>query len=188
MMTHEEAFLLMMDTLDRVASPVDQDQLQRHLLECADCAAEWEALQTVEGLLLSAPVVPAPNGFSLRVMERLEGHSWARTLGALFALGVGSVVALLIVGVPALLALLTFSTAYTDPAEFTSWIMWLKDLASVGGTLLEGAATTMRLFFAEIASTPAALGWALAAAFAVGLWAYLVRRLEPSHVQARNNE
>jgi hypothetical protein len=187
-MTHEEAFLLMMDTLDQVASRADQDQLQRHLLECADCAAEWEALRTVEGLLLSAPVIPAPDGFSLRVMDQLEGHSWARTLGALFALGVGSVVALLAVGVPALFLLLAFSTAYTDPGQFTSWVMWLKDLASVGGTLLEGVVTTLRLFFVQIASTPAALGWAFAAAFAVGLWAYLVRRLEPAHVTPRGED
>jgi predicted anti-sigma-YlaC factor YlaD len=187
-MTHEEAFLLMMDTLDQVASQVEQDQLQNHLLECAECAAEWESLRAVEEVLLRAPVVPAPAGFSLRVMERLEEHSWARTLGALFALGVGSIVALLIIGVPALLVLLTFSTAYTDPAQFTSWVMWLKDLAAVGGTLLEGALTTLRLFFVQLASTPAVLGWAFAAAFAVGLWAYLVRKLEPAHAAQRGEE
>jgi hypothetical protein len=187
-MTHEKAFLLMMDTLDRVASRADQDQLHAHLLKCADCAAEWEALQAVDELLLSAAVIPAPEGFSLRVMAQLEGHSWARTLGALFALGVGSVVALLVVAVPALLVLLTFSTAYTDPAEFTGWVMWLKDLASVGGTLLAGAVMTLRLFFVRLASTPAALGWAFAAALAVGVWAYLVRRLEPSPVPSRGKE
>lgn len=187
-MTHEQAFLLMMDTLDQVASPVDQDQLQRHLLECADCAAEWEALRTVEGLLLSAPVIPAPDGFNLRVMDRLEGHSWARTLGALFGLAVGSVAALLIVGVPALLVLLAFSTAYTDPTQFTGWIMWFKDLASVGGTLLEGAVTTLRLLLVRVASTPAVLGWMFAAALAVGLWAYLVRRFEPVRVMPRNEK
>ena len=181
-MTHEEAFLLMMDTLDKVASRCEEDQLYEHLLQCTDCAAEWEALQLVDGLLLSAPMAPAPVGFGTRVMERLERPSWARTLGTLFALSVASVLALLVVAVPALLVLLVFSTAYTDPAQFTGLVMWMKDLASVAGTLLEGLLTTLRLFFGQVAGTPVALGWAFAAALAVALWAYLIHRLEPAPV------
>lgn len=181
-MTHEEAFLLMMDALDQTSNRADQDRLQRHLLECADCAAEWEALRAVEGLLLSIPMEPAPDGFSAKVMEKLEGLSWARTLGALFALGAGSVVALLVVGVPGLLVLLGFSAAYTDPTQFTNWVMWLRALTSVGGTLLDGLVTTLRLVFVQVASTPAALMWAFAAALAVGLWVHLVCRREPAQV------
>jgi hypothetical protein len=181
-MTHEEAFLLMMDTLDQASSRADQDRLQQHLFQCAECAAEWEALQAVEGLLVSAPMIPVPAGFAARVMGQLDSPSWTRMLGALFALGLGSVLALLVVAVPALVVLLVFSTAYTDPVQFASWITWLRGLASVGGTLIVGVATTLRLFFVEVAGSPAVLGWALAAALAAGLWAFVVRRYEPAPV------
>jgi hypothetical protein len=121
-------------------------------------------------------------------MERIERPSWARTVGTLFALGVGSVVALLVVGVPALLVLLVFSTLYTDPGQFTDWAVWLSDLASVGGTLFNGLLTTLRLVFARLAGTPAALGWAFAAALAVGLWVYLLLRFEPAVVATRSED
>lgn len=181
-MTHEEAFLLMMDTLDRVSSQADQDRLHQHLFECAECAADWEALQIVEGLLVSAPMIPVPAGLAARVMEQLDSPSWTRMLGALFVLGLGSVLALLAVAVPALVVLLVFSTAYTDPVQFAGWVTWLRGLVSVAGTLIAGVAIALRLFFIQVAGSPAALGWAFAAALAAGLWAYLVRRLEPAHV------
>jgi hypothetical protein len=187
-MTHEEAFMLMMDTLDKLAGWDEEKQLHDHLLRCTECAAEWEALQAVDGLLLSAPMAPAPEGFSARVMEQLGRPSWARTLGTLFALSIASVLALLVVAVPALLVLLVFSTAYTEPAQFTGLVMWMKDLASVAGTLLEGVFTTLRLFFGRAASTPAALVWAFAAAMAVALWAYLIHRLEPAPVPSWTEE
>jgi hypothetical protein len=179
-MTHEEAFLLMMDSLDQVSNPADQDRLQRHLLVCHDCAAEWEALQAVDGLLLSVPMIAAPDGLSASVLGRLDDRrSWAATLSALFALGAGSVIALLGVGVPGVLLIMLFSTAYTDPARFTSWLTWLRGLMSVAGTLVDGLVTTLCLVFGQVASTPAALMWAFAAALAVGLWAHLLRSWEP---------
>ena len=179
-MTHEEAFLLMMDTLDQVAGRADQDRLHQHLFRCAECAAEWEALQAIEGLLMRAPVISAPDTLSTRVMQQLEGTSWTRTLGALFALGLGSVLALLVVAIPALIVFLVCATAYTDPAQFAGWVAWFKGVASVGGTLLTGVGTALRLFVIEVAGSPVALAWLLAAVLAVGGWAHLVRHLEPS--------
>lgn len=187
-MTHEEAFMLMMDTLDKLAGWDEEKQLHDHLLRCTECAAEWETLRAIDGLLLSAPMAPAPEGFSARVMGRLGRPSWARTLGTLFALSVASVLALLVVAVPALLVLLVFSTAYTEPAQFTGLVMWVKDLASVAGTLLEGVFTTLRLFFGRVAGTPVALVWAFAAAMAVALWVYLIHRLEPAPVASWTEE
>jgi hypothetical protein len=181
-MTHEEAFLLMMGTLDQVAGRADQDRLHQHLSRCAECAAEWEALQAVEGLFLHAPVVAAPETLSTRVMQQLEGPSWTRTLGALFALGLGSVLALLVVAIPALIVLLVCATAYTEPAQFAGWVAWFKGLAAVGGTLATGLGTALRLFVSEAAGSPVALAWLLAAVLAVGLWAHLMRHLEPSRV------
>jgi len=182
-MTHEETFLLMMDALDGLLTPPDKDRLDAHLALCTRCYAEWQALQLVDNLLFSAPPVVAPAGFSQRVLAGLEAPSWKRMLGALFALGLGSVAALMVVAAPAALALLGVWTAYNQPAYFSELLIWLNRLAGVSGSLLDMLGTTLRLFFVQVAGNPVVLGWALAAGLAVGLWAHLMRPPSLTHVR-----
>jgi len=89
---------------------------------------------------------------------------------------------LLVVAIPALIVLGVCAMAYTDPAQFASWVASFKGVASVGVTLLTGVGTALRLVVIEVAGSPVALAWVLAAVLAVGLWAHLVRRLEPARI------
>jgi len=181
-MTHDEAFALMMDALDGLLDPAGQQELQGHLACCTDCYAEWQALRVVDTLFVNAPMMAAPAGFGQRVVANLEQPSWRRSVGALFALGLGSVVALMIVAAPAAMTLLLAWTAYSQPALFNNLLVWLKQLVGMSGTLLDGLWTAARLFVGEIASNPAVLAWALAAAMTVGLWGHFIRLTQPVHV------
>lgn len=180
-MTHDEAFGLMMDALDGALAPSDAEQLDEHLLLCTGCYAEWKALQLVDGLLASAPAIRAPAGFSQRVQARIEAPSWQRTVGALFALSLGSLVALLLIAVPAAVVLFGIWTIYNEPASFTSLLVWLNQLVGVSGSLLGALWTTVRLFFAELAN-PVTLLWTLLAALVVTLWAHVLHRPALAHV------
>lgn len=182
-MTHDEAFGLMMDALDGVLSPAGQEALDEHLSVCSDCYAEWQSLRLVDELLLGAPMVEAPAGFSLRVQSRLETAPLGRTLGALFALGAGSLIALGIVAVPAMLLTAGMWTAYEDPSGFAAIFVWLNGLLGVSGTVLSGLWTTARLFVTQVSSNPIALLWAAAAALAITLWARLYRQVTPAPVK-----
>ena len=140
-MTHEEAFALMMDALDGVLSPAGKEALDQHLALCQDCSAEWRSLQWVDEVLASAQAVPAPAGFGLRVQASLEAPSWRRTLGALFALSLGSVLALLLISVPSAVALWGVWTVYNDPASFAGLLVWLNQLLAV----IENPCQTLQL-------------------------------------------
>jgi predicted anti-sigma-YlaC factor YlaD len=181
-MTHEDAFALMMDALDGVLKPADSERLDEHLAVCSDCDAEWKALQLVDGLLASAPPIPAPIGFSQRVQARIEVPSWRRTLAMLYALSLGSLLALLLIAVPAAAVMLGIWTLYNEPASFSSLLVWLGQLARVSGSLLDAAWTTVRLFVADLAASPVTFAWTLMAALVVAVWARVLRRPEPVHV------
>lgn len=175
-MTHEEAFALMMDALDGVLSPAGKKALDGHLALCQDCYAEWHSLQLVDKMLASAQAIPAPVGFGQRVQAKLEVPSWRRTLGALFALSLGSVFALLLISAPSAVALWGIWMVYNDPASFASLLIWLNQLLGVSGTLLGAGWTTVSLLIGELVSSPVTLIWTLAAALTVALWAHIARR------------
>jgi len=182
-MTHKEAYSLMMDALDGILTPGGEEWLGKHLALCTECQTEWDALQLVDRLFASAPPIPAPAGFVRRVQARVEGPSWERSLGVLFALSLGSLAALLLVAASATVALLGLWTAFSQPAQFAELLVWLGQLGRVSGSLLDVLWTALRLFSFEAAGSPIVLGWALVAGAAVVLWAHLVRR--PALVQAK---
>ncbi len=185
-MTHEEAVALMMEKLDGLLAPADAQRLDGHLATCTGCYAEWQALRMVDELLVGAPMLAAPAGFAQRVQLRLDQPSLRRTLGALFALSLGSVVALGLVAVPAAGALAALWLAVTQPAEFAGLLVWLHQLVAVSGTLVSGLWTATRLFLGQLAANPAAWGWAFSAALAIGLWAHLARPAGRIHVSNGN--
>ncbi len=183
-MTHKEAFSLMMDALDGILTSSGQEWLEHHLSVCTECRIEWDALQEVDRLFASAPPVPAPAGFARRVQTRIESPSWERSLGALFALSLGSLAALLLVAAPASVTLLGLWTAFSQPAQFTDLLVWLGQLGRVSGSLLDVLWTALRLFSFEAAGSPIVLGWAIVAGAAVVLWSHVIRR--PALVRVKN--
>ena len=178
-MTHEEAYALMMEALDGLLTWDGRQQLEEHLALCSECRSEWQALQFVEGLFTNAPAIPAPPDFYLQLQVKLEVASWRRTLGALFALGVGSLVALFFIAVPAAVALAGIWSALNNPKHFAQGFVWFNKLVIVSGSLLDAGWTTVRLAFMELAANPLTLAWGLLAALALAIWTQLVRPAVP---------
>jgi predicted anti-sigma-YlaC factor YlaD len=182
-MTHDEAYVLMMDALDGTLIPADSERLDEHLLLCRECYSEWQALQMVDGLLANAPLLAAPEGFSQRLQARMAHPSWSRAFSTLFALSVGSVVALILIAVPAAAVLLGIWTVFNEPASFSRIMVWLNQLVGVSGSLFSALWTALRLFFAEFASNPLTLLWTLGTALVLALWARLLRPPELAKVR-----
>ena len=175
-MTHDEAYVLMMDALDGMLMPADSARLDEHLVLCTECLSEWQALKMVDGLFASAPLISAPAGFSQRVQARVGVPSWSRALSALFALSAGSLIALLVIAVPAGAVLLGIWTIYNEPASFSKILVWLNQMLGVSGSLLSALWTALRLFFVEFAANPVTLTWTFVAALVLALWTHLLRR------------
>jgi hypothetical protein len=110
--------------------------------------------------------------------------SWQRTFGALFALSLGSLVALLLIGVPAAMVLLGIWTVYNEPASFTQLLVWLHQVLGVSGSIVGALWVTVRLFLVEFAASPVTLIWTSMAALVIVLWAHMLRR--SATVQVRN--
>ena len=69
-----DASAVMMQVLDGLATPAQREALLAHTAGCATCLAEWQAIQKLDTLLATAPMVSPPAGFTERVLARLP-HS-----------------------------------------------------------------------------------------------------------------
>ena len=60
--------------LDHQLGAAKERELYEHLRACAACQAQWDALQRVERLFTTAPLISPPTGFTARVSARLIRH------------------------------------------------------------------------------------------------------------------
>ncbi len=58
--------------LDGDSRIVDDAAWQAHVSQCDTCLAQWQALQSIEALLASAPLAGPTPGFGQRVIARIE--------------------------------------------------------------------------------------------------------------------
>jgi predicted anti-sigma-YlaC factor YlaD len=79
--------------LDNQLSTAEERKLLDHLRTCDACRAQWEALQQIERLFTTAPLISPPAGFAARVSARLTRREsrWPIVFGVL-SLVVGSFV------------------------------------------------------------------------------------------------
>ncbi len=57
--------------LDHQLSAAEERELRDHLRTCNACRAQWDALQRIERLFTSTPLIAPPAGFAARVSARL---------------------------------------------------------------------------------------------------------------------
>jgi predicted anti-sigma-YlaC factor YlaD len=62
---------LMSLELDGLLDDRDRPCLEQHLMACATCRLEWEAMQQISALFTASPQVGPPLGFATRVERRL---------------------------------------------------------------------------------------------------------------------
>jgi hypothetical protein len=93
----EQTELWMMDALDNVLATPDQRRLLAHLDHCAFCRSEWRALNAVEQMLSSQPLVYPKTGFVKRFEARLERSETQRRtlLGGMILMGAAAALCLL---------------------------------------------------------------------------------------------
>jgi anti-sigma factor RsiW len=67
----EEITALMSLALDGLLDDRDRQRLQQHLITCATCRQEWEAMQQISALFEASPLVGPSLGFATRVERRI---------------------------------------------------------------------------------------------------------------------
>ncbi|MEJ5197295.1 MAG: anti-sigma factor [Anaerolineae bacterium] len=104
---HTEFTELMSLALDHEADATQMAVLQKHLAECAECAATWEHWQMIESHISGwVKAMPSPTpGLAERVMMRLDAqqgqlrrqhYAWLRTGFLLAWLGIAAVLLLVL--------------------------------------------------------------------------------------------
>lgn len=77
--------------LDHQLGAAEERELQEHLRTCDTCQAQWDALQQIERLFATAPLVSPPAGFTARVSARLtERESRRQIVFGVLSLVVGA--------------------------------------------------------------------------------------------------
>lgn len=74
---HEQVQSQLEDILQGGIRPGDRAEVERHLANCSDCAAELQVLRMCSGVVRSLRVAEVPDlgvGFYARVMERVEAQ------------------------------------------------------------------------------------------------------------------
>ena len=158
MMAHDNYQRLMSQALDGQLSPADETELMRHLDECAPCRVTWEAMSGLDDLFAGAALASPAQGFSARVMARVEtrraGRRWMETI--LWLVLVGLLVAMAILPPPTA----GQYVALPDPIarlveQVEPGLEVMRTVRVAFGALLDG----MRMWLAYVASFPVA--WAL---------------------------
>jgi predicted anti-sigma-YlaC factor YlaD len=174
----EQVGEMMSARLDGRLDDGDAALLAVHVAECPACRAEWRRLQTLDHLLASAPMVPAPVSLRVLVSARLSRREQARRaiIGGT-ALALGTVALALLALAPILLGLL--EATGIAPALVSGGPQTVAQLRALLGT----AGRTL-LVVAEKFAIPLALLslFSLAIALALNrLWIGAVRRLHTTH-------
>ena len=174
----EQAGEMMSARLDGRLDNVDATLLAEHVAECPACQAEWRRLQTLDHLLASAPMVPAPVSLRVLVSARLSRREQARRaiIGGT-ALALGTVALALLALAPILLGLL--DATGIAPALVSGGPQTVAQLRALLGT----AGRTLLVVAGNFAIPLALLSlFSLAIALALNrLWIGAVRRLHTTH-------
>ena len=86
----EQAGEMMSARMDGRLDSTKAAHLERHAAACNECQAEWHKLESLDRLLASAPMAPAPARLRVQVMARLSRREQARRAivgGTTLALG-----------------------------------------------------------------------------------------------------
>lgn len=171
-MERDEVYTLMMEALDGELSEDGRVELETHLRARPELAREWEALQTVDTLLRSAPMARPAADFAQRTMARLPGARQRLWIGvAIYVMMLsGGLIPLAIIGWLALQMI----PALSEPAFFRGiWTVCSQALQVLGvmlGALLRGAGEL-------VGEQPTVLAWLVAMVGVVGLWLGVYSRL-----------
>ncbi|HHX64016.1 MAG TPA: zf-HC2 domain-containing protein [Chloroflexi bacterium] len=163
--------------LDAMLPEEEEDALHAHIAECADCAAEWRALQSMNSLFADVQPATPPPGFSAQVMSRVRQHSRRATLvrrGGVFTIG------LLVVAALAIVPLMTMiSVAMQNPTIVQALFGAVRHVADVFNTLARAIGLLAGAMLAGV-SWPVFVGYVITAATLAVAWFRIILRPMPT--------
>lgn len=176
-----DASELMSLRLDQDLVLQDEEALQAHLAECADCRQAWALMQRAHALFDDVVMRAPPLDLTSRVMARVRQRDRKMRL---WRTGIVAFVGLLVTAALAIAPIMTLvNTATENPLVVNALLGVATRVLGVAGTLLGAMATFAR----ALATRPGGLyvvGYlVLAAGLLVG-WLRIVMR-PPSHAYER---
>lgn len=179
-MESDDVYTLMMEALDGELAEEGWSELESHLRARPGLAREWQALQAIDALFRSAPLLQPADGFARRTVSHLS------TSRRRLWMGLAVYVAMLLTGLVPLGAIVWIALQYLpalfEPALFRSLWQAAGQLLEMGGValsaLLKGAGQL-------VGQQPAFLGWLVVLFGVIVLWGSVYHRLV---LQPRSSE
>ncbi|KAA3664320.1 MAG: hypothetical protein DWQ04_06340 [Chloroflexi bacterium] len=168
----DRIYELMMDALDGELSAEDHAELESHLQTRPVMMREWQALQTVDTLFRSTPMLQPAADFTARTVARLPNHrARIRVISVVYVL-------LLMSGVlPILLGLVVINrlgTVLNEPALLGGFGQVVYNSMQVAGAVVQALFTSIGEF---VAQQPFVLGLLLVMVGVVFVWSGVLRQL-----------
>lgn len=157
-MNEERIITLMMDALDGVLDESESAELESGLAANPTLAQEWEAMQTIDALLISTPPATQPINFAANTLSQLPNERNRRLFVSAFFL------LLLIGGIMPILGGIALSSGFGG-----SFMQSLQLFGVISATITSGA-------FTLVFSQPVALALLTAMLCAILLWASVFRQ------------
>jgi len=171
-MESEDVYTLMMDALDGELAEAGWAELESHLRARPDLAQEWAAMQAVDTLLHSAPLVAPPAAFVARTVARLPNRRrrlLTSVLLYLMLLGSGIIPLAAIVWIA-----LQFLPGLDAPILAQSLWQGGSQLLRLAQVVLAALVSGAAQFVTE---QPTVIGWLLLMTGIVALWGGVYNRL-----------
>lgn len=171
----EQISLLMSLALDGMLERDDKLRLDRHLVTCASCQAEWEAMQEMSTMFEREPMVGPPLGFAVRVGRSLEAQDQKRRRAFGGVAVMTGALPLVGITVAAVTILVLATVAWNWFGAMSSVQQSAAALGQVAsGVALLGKGTSF--FLGDLLTRygpPLVLMLAVGLAFLVGIWTWL---------------
>lgn len=160
---------------------VESRRMHEHLMTCAECKAQWNAMMTLSQMFHAAPMVGPQPGFMLRLQARMAyREEQRRRLLVAILLAVG-VIALLFLALPSILSLVGLTGQLLLPRWIVLYVQSaLNWLYLVWSSLADAVWLLLRNFAASAQGTTCLVSTIAAGAFIV-LWVPLMMRRMATH-------
>jgi anti-sigma factor RsiW len=110
-----------MRALDGELTPEEQRAWEAHLVRCARCRLEWDALADLDQLFTTTSV-PAPSpGFVAKTIAKVERAAWRRQVASL--LGGGFIIAVIL-----LVEVAVFNAVFSDVTRMGEAVLASRDV------------------------------------------------------------
>jgi predicted anti-sigma-YlaC factor YlaD len=174
----EQASAMMSLSLDGMLDAGGEHRLQRHLVACPVCQAEWQAMQRISTMLGESSMVGPPLGFAIRVERRLSerARKERRVFGGVAVLT--SSLSLAGITVAAMMVIVMGVVAwysYASLAAVQQGSSAVSQVASGVGLIGKGASLFLKDLLLRY-GLPLVFLVGAGLAFLIGVWAWLFSR------------